>query len=127
MKPVRRKPAPAVAELFSYTEAIRSLDAPMSDEDDRALVEQLAQTDPEPGSAGAFAELAGGRLPDWLAKLTPRQRLVVERRYGLSGHAAQTLQEIAGELGLTRERVRQIQVEALKRLRRIGESEGVGR
>lgn len=121
------KPAPEVAELFSHTEAIRSLDAPLTAEDDRALVEQLANVEADNGSRGVFAELAGGRLPDWLAKLTPRQRLVVERRYGLHGHVAQTLAEIAGDLGLTRERVRQIQVEALARLRRIGESEGVGR
>ncbi len=120
------KPAAEVAELFSHTEAIRSLDAPLSEDDDRALVEQVAQAEPEAGAQGAYAELAGGRLPDWLAKLTPRQRLVLERRYGLSGEPAQTLAEIAAELGLTRERVRQIKVGALARLRRIGESEGVG-
>ena len=121
------RPAPAVAELFSYAESIRSLDAPMSEDDDRALVEQIANAEPENTSHGAYAELAGGRLPDWLAKLTPRQRQVVEHRYGLNGHAAQTLAEVAVELGVTRERVRQIQVEALARLRRFGESEGVGR
>ena len=118
-----------VAALFCATEEIRSLDAPMSDDDHRALVEQLASD--TAGAAGSgnreLVELADARLPGWLAKLTPRQRLVVERRYGLAGHAAQTLAEIADELGLTRERVRQIQVEALARLRRLGEAEGVGK
>lgn len=121
------KPVTDVSALFCVTEEIRSLDAPMSDDDDRALVEQLSAETDASGIGGGFAELAGGRLPDWLAKLTPRQRMVVERRYGLAGHAVQTLAEIAAELSLTRERVRQIQVEALARLRRIGESEGVGR
>lgn len=114
-----------VSALFCVTEEIRSLDAPMSDADDRALVEQLAAETGHAGASRELVELADVRLPGWLAKLTPRQRLVVERRYGLAGHAAQTLAEIAAELGLTRERVRQIQVEALVRLRRIGEAEGM--
>lgn len=114
-----------VAALFCVTEEIRSLDAPMSDADDRALVEQLAAETSHAGASRELVELADVRLPGWLARLTPRQRLVVERRYGLAGHAAQTLAEIAAELGLTRERVRQIQVEALVRLRRIGEAEGM--
>ncbi|HSX59065.1 MAG TPA: sigma-70 family RNA polymerase sigma factor [Tahibacter sp.] len=117
-----------VAALFCATEEIRSLDAPMSEADHRALVEQLAADTAGTGSSSReLVELADVRLPGWLAKLTPRQRLVVERRYGLAGHAAQTLAEIAEELGLTRERVRQIQVEALARLRRLGEAEGVGK
>ncbi|UXI69717.1 sigma-70 family RNA polymerase sigma factor [Tahibacter amnicola] len=121
------KPMAEVAALFCMTEEIRSLDAPMSEDDDRALVEQIAAESEAGSGGGIFAELAGGRLPDWLDKLTPRQRLVLERRYGLAGNAAQTLAEIATDLGLTRERVRQIQVEALTRLRRLGEAEGVGR
>ena len=116
-----------VAALFCVTEEIRSLDAPMSEADDRALVEQISAETSSVVAGSEFNEIAGGRLPQWLEKLNPRQRLVVERRYGLAGHAAQTLAEIAGELGLTRERVRQIQVEALARLRRIGEADGVGR
>lgn len=120
------KPAQEVAELFLHTEQIRSLDAPLSEGDDRLLIEQLA-TELEAPTEGGYVALAGGRLSDWLARLTPRQRLVVERRYGLEGHAAQTLAEIAQDLGLTRERVRQIQAEALMRLRRLGEAEGLGK
>ena len=52
-----------------------------------------------------------------------RQRLVLERRFGLNDQGVQTLAEIAAELDLTRERVRQIQTEALKRLRGIVERE----
>lgn len=116
-----------VSALFCATEEIRSLDAPMSEADDRALVEQIAAESSGTSGSGEFVDIAGGRLPQWLEKLTPRQRLVVERRYGLAGNDAQTLAEIATELGLTRERVRQIQVEALARLRRIGEADGVGK
>jgi RNA polymerase nonessential primary-like sigma factor len=58
-------------------------------------------------------------VDDWLAELSERQRLVIERRYGLNGADIATLDLIANELGLTRERVRQIQMEGLDRLRKI--------
>ena len=54
-----------------------------------------------------------------------REREVVARRFGLLGHETATLEEVGQEIGLTRERVRQIQVEALKRLRRIMERQGL--
>ena len=63
---------------------------------------------------------------DWLAQLTERQRQVIERRYGLNGTDVATLDALAGELGLTRERVRQIQIEGLDRLRSIIKRGGVG-
>ena len=61
----------------------------------------------------------GSLLDDWLAQLSERQRLIVERRYGLNGVDVATLDVIAIDLGLTRERVRQIQIEGLDRLRKI--------
>lgn len=57
-------------------------------------------------------------IDQWLTELTDKQREVVIRRFGLRGHESSTLEEVGQEIGLTRERVRQIQVEALKRLRR---------
>jgi RNA polymerase nonessential primary-like sigma factor len=53
----------------------------------------------------------------WLAELNARQRVVIERRYGLNGHDVATLDVLAREMGVTRERVRQIQGEALDKLR----------
>jgi RNA polymerase nonessential primary-like sigma factor len=103
-----------VAELFCVTERISSLDAPQSDGDDRALIEQLVVDSAAPL---AIDETVGSRISVWIGQLSPRQRLVLERRYGLNDHGTQTLAEIATELGLTRERVRQIQSEALARLR----------
>jgi RNA polymerase nonessential primary-like sigma factor len=61
----------------------------------------------------------GSLVEDWLEQLTERQRLVIERRYGLGGCDVATLDVIATELQLTRERVRQIQVEGLDRLRKL--------
>jgi hypothetical protein len=58
-------------------------------------------------------------LDDWLGQLTERQREIIERRYGLHGADVVTLDAIAADLGLTRERVRQIQMEGLEQLRKI--------
>ncbi|HET6545207.1 MAG TPA: sigma-70 family RNA polymerase sigma factor [Rhodanobacteraceae bacterium] len=116
------KPARDVAELFRVGERISSLDAPFSDSDDRALIQQVALGDD--GIAGAApADASGGRLGDWLARLGERERLVVERRFGLNNAPLQSLAEIARELGITRERVRQIQEQALRRLRKLSQTE----
>lgn len=121
------KPATAIAQLFSLNETISSLDAPMSDSDDRALIEQLVFDGDGAVTSAHIDEAGGNRIAGWIAKLPERQRFVLERRYGLNDRGAQTLAEIAGELGLTRERVRQIQGEALKRLRVLVEAEEANR
>ncbi len=109
-----------VAELFCVTERISSLDAPLSDGDDRALIEQLVM---DSTAAPGVDEAAGRRIDVWIGQLPARQRLVLQRRYGLNDEGTQTLAEIAAELGLTRERVRQIQSEALVRLRALVDAE----
>jgi RNA polymerase nonessential primary-like sigma factor len=63
-------------------------------------------------------------IDGWLNRLNEKQREVVERRFGLHGYEHSTLEQVATELGVTRERVRQIQMEALKRLREILERDG---
>jgi RNA polymerase nonessential primary-like sigma factor len=82
----------------------------------------------DPGPQGRL-ELreTGALVADWLAHLSERQRLVIERRYGLGGAEPATLEALAAELGLTRERIRQIQTEALARLRDIIRRGGIGR
>ena len=52
-----------------------------------------------------------------LAKLNPRMRLVISRRFGLDGQTPQTLEQVGSELGITRERVRQLEARALRELR----------
>jgi RNA polymerase nonessential primary-like sigma factor len=61
----------------------------------------------------------------WLEELSEKQCEVVSRRFGLRGYESSTLEEVGREIGLTRERVRQIQVEALRRLRGIMETQGL--
>ena len=64
-------------------------------------------------------------LTSWLEQLGEKQRQVLQRRYGLGGIETSTLEQIAADLNLTRERVRQIQAEAIDRLRRIIRRGGV--
>ena len=62
----------------------------------------------------------------WLGKLSRRHRDVVVRRFGLEGHEDRTLEEVGADVGITRERVRQLQIEALGKLRRMMERDGIG-
>ena len=61
----------------------------------------------------------------WVCQLSAKQREVVERRFGLHGYRRETLERIGEEIGVTRERVRQIQLEALRNLRTMMESNGI--
>lgn len=61
----------------------------------------------------------------WLFELNAKQREVLARRFGLLGYEAATLEDVGREIGLTRERVRQIQVEGLRRLREILQTQGL--
>ena len=60
----------------------------------------------------------------WLNELNEKQRQVITRRFGLNGHASATLEQVGADIGLTRERVRQIQIDAMRRLRRMAAREG---
>ncbi len=73
------------------------------------------------------ANEVGDLVGNWVDQLPEKQRRVLERRYGLGGADISTLEEVAAELSLTRERVRQIQIEALDQLRRVIKRGGVTR
>ena len=64
-------------------------------------------------------------IVEWLGELNPKQKEVLARRFGLLGYEPSTLEDVGAEIGLTRERVRQIQVEALRRLREILSQQGL--
>lgn len=113
------KPAAEVRRILSLNEHIASLDAPLEIDPGHTMAELIADdTGRDPESLLQTSEI-GDLLEDWLCQLTDRQRVVIERRYGLNGQDIATLDLIAGDLGLTRERVRQIQMEGLDRLRKI--------
>ena len=107
-----------VADLLAMAESPRSLDAAMDrSEDGQTLVDTLADEDtPDPAAATQGHEVAR-LLEGWIATLTRREREVLDGRFGLHNREPETLDILSDRLGLTRERVRQIQNEALRKLR----------
>jgi len=96
-----------------------------SDENGSAPVDLLhAKRDAEPSRCAQKATV-NEIVDHWVCELNDKQRTVVERRFGLHGYRRATLEQIGDEIGVTRERVRQIQLDALKNLREMMESEGI--
>ncbi|WOJ95393.1 RNA polymerase sigma factor RpoS [Congregibacter brevis] len=114
-----------VSRLMGLNERVSSMDAPLGPESDSSVVETIADDHGCDPSEQLQNDDVHDSVADWLNELSAKQREVVMRRFGLLGHESSTLEEVGQEIGLTRERVRQIQVEALKRLRRILERQGL--
>lgn len=94
-------------------------------DDDNGPVDRLkAKRDAEP-SRCAQKDTVNQIVDRWVCELDDKQRAVVDRRFGLHGHRRATLEKIGEEIGVTRERVRQIQLDALKNLRAMMESHGI--
>lgn len=114
------KSARAVDRILALNNHITSVDISFSadgDEGGRSLVETIIDTHPsDPGELAEGDDLVH-RLEMLLGELSPKQQDVIARRFGLRGHDVATLEEVGREVGLTRERVRQIQIEALERLK----------
>jgi RNA polymerase nonessential primary-like sigma factor len=96
-----------------------------SGDDETGVVERLrARRDLEPANC-AQRDVVKKIVDHWVCTLEAKQRAVVDRRFGLHGCRRATLDEIGEEIGVTRERVRQIQLDALKNLRVMMESHGI--
>ncbi len=94
-------------------------------EEDSGPVDRLeARRDGEP-SRCAQKDAVNEIVEHWVGELSEKQQAVVERRFGLHGYQRATLEQIGSEIGVTRERVRQIQLDALKNLRTMMESHGI--
>ena len=121
------RPVADVRRILHLNEHIASLDAPLEIDPNHTIGDAIAdEAAINPETLLQFREM-GALLDDWLGQLSERQRQIIERRYGLNGADITRLEALASELGLTRERVRQIQVEALDRLRTIVKRGGVSR
>lgn len=108
-----------IERLLRQGEQVRSLDQPIDGESDQTLGDMVPdEQGDDPHESYASAESVTLLLA-WVDMLPERQRHVLERRYGLRGGEPETLEVIAADLQLTRERVRQIQGEALVRLQGI--------
>jgi len=118
------RPIGEVKRLLGLNERTASVDTPYGKDADKPLLDTIA--DENASDPTSFLQVDGinAHIDEWLGKLNDKQREVVERRFGLHGYENATLEQVAQELGVTRERVRQIQMDALKRLRKILEQEG---
>lgn len=115
-----------VEKILALNERIASLDTPIgTGETEKFLIDVVGADD----KSDPLIELENNdfqrELEDWLDQLSEKQCAVVVRRFGLRGHEHATLEDVGKDIGLTRERVRQIQVEALCRLREILASRGL--
>ena len=118
------KPINDVKSMFGLNERVTSVDAPLDEDPDRSLLDAIAdERTPEPENVLQRDDLQL-QIEYWLNELNDKQREVVERRFGLNSREISTLEEVGADIGVTRERVRQIQVEALRRLRMILEKAG---
>jgi RNA polymerase nonessential primary-like sigma factor len=104
-----------------------SLDAPLEADPDSTLADLLIDVAAETPDASAVRHELEQRVQHWLGRLSDKQRHVIERRFGIDREEPATLDALAAELSLTRERVRQIQQDALARLKRTLTAGGVVR
>jgi RNA polymerase primary sigma factor len=120
-----RLPVARVAEVRELPRTVTSLDRPVGEDGDTSLGELMADESEEGPTADLEVSLREDLLARVLAELPERERVVLESRYGLGDQQPETLQEVGRKLGVTRERVRQIERQALDRLARARESEAL--
>jgi RNA polymerase nonessential primary-like sigma factor len=113
-----------VENLLNLSERVTSMDQPLSRDTERPLLDLIPdEENPQPLDLVQDEDLSA-HIDKLLEELDEKQRAVLVRRFGLQGHERATLEEVGKELGVTRERVRQIQIDALRRLRRMLEARG---
>jgi len=106
-----------VEELIHAMEQPLSLEKPMDEENDRELGDLIPDEDGHNPELWTLESLLGDDLRQALEELPPRERVALELRYGLKDGKTHTLEAIGNQLGVTRERARQLEAQALRRLR----------
>jgi RNA polymerase nonessential primary-like sigma factor len=105
-------------------ERVASANTPISWENDNSWMDTIADNGGSDPVECTHQDHLQAMLDEWLEELSEVQRDVVERRFGIHGHGRSTLEQVGQDIGVTRERVRQIQMDALARLRRIMLNDG---
>ena len=119
------RPVKDVKRMLGLNERVSSVDTPIGPDSDKSILETIADTSITTPEQDLQSEDLNSSISRWLDELSEKQREVLSRRFGLRGHEMMTLEDVGREIGLTRERVRQIQVEALRRLKDKMESQGL--
>ncbi|MES2075278.1 MAG: RNA polymerase sigma factor RpoS [Pseudomonadota bacterium] len=121
------RPVEEVQDILALSEHATSLDAPLDNDPQSSLMDMLpGDAEDSPDARAEHREMTV-LVRDWLTKLPDKQRIVIMRRFGLDNDDPATLETLAEEMGVTRERVRQIQQEALVKLKRAMAARGVVR
>ena len=118
------KPIADVERMLGLNERVTSTDSMVMRESGKTLLDTIPDKNVKDPTETLQEESVHSNLEDCLSQLSDKQREVVERRFGLHGYTVSTLEQVGQEIGVTRERVRQIQMDALKKLKRILEQEG---
>lgn len=119
------KPVDDVSKMLRLNERISSVDTPIGGDGDKALLDIIPDINNSDPEVSTQDDDIRDSLVSWLDELNPKQKEVLARRFGLLGYEPSTLEEVGREINLTRERVRQIQVEGLRRLREILMKQGL--
>jgi len=118
------KPVEEIREALSLAPDTISIDTPVMQDSQKTLVDVIAdENNVDPSDLIQRADLEV-HMTQWISTLNEREREVILRRFGLQGYDRGTLEEVGEAIGLTRERVRQLQIEGLKKLRHLIEAEG---
>jgi len=121
------RPVEDVRAILALNEHTASLDAPLDIDPTLSIGESLADDDADTPDVQIQDLEVETLVREWIGQLSEKQRMVIRHRYGLDECEVRTLEELADSLDLTRERVRQIQLEALGQLRRIIKRRGVSK
>jgi RNA polymerase primary sigma factor len=108
-----------VEELLRLAKEPMSLDAPMSEESDTSAIEFIENPDAENPAVALDESDLRDSIEDVLASLSPREEKVIRMRFGLGEPTHYSLEEIGARFALTRERIRQIEIKALRKLRHV--------
>ena len=111
------KPIGEVKRMLGLNERVTSVDTPYGKDADKPLLDSIPDEGTEDPTDSLQTEGISANIDHWLGKLNDKQREVVERRFGLHGYESSTLEQVANELGVTRERVRQIESGMMKKIR----------